>query len=125
MGLIQPAPDTARNGLYEQTTHTSHALKRLAISLGIPIVALCQLNRQCEGRQDKRPTLADIRNSGAIEEDSDAVLLLNRPALYADEPPAAWAVQDLFVDVAKNRHAATGTVKLNFCGLNARIWEGN
>ena len=125
IGLIQPAPDTARNGLYEQTTRTSHALKRLAISLGIPIVALCQLNRQSEGRPDKRPTLADLRNSGAIEEDADAVLLLNRPALYADDPPAAWGVQDLFVDIAKNRHAATGTVKLNFCGLNARIWEGS
>lgn len=122
MGLVRPRITGSR---YDIMTDTAHRLKQLALSLKIPIIALCQLNRQSEGRSDKRPTMADLRDSGAIEEDSDVVSLLFRPAAYAKEEdkPKPWESQDLQVIVDKNRHGATGIVNMQFCGMNARITE--
>lgn len=120
IGLVRPMEQGSR---YDKTTDTAHRLKQLALSLKIPILALCQLNRQSEGRSDKRPTMADLRDSGAIEEDSDVVALLFRPAVYADEKPLPWESQELQVIVDKNRHGATGTIFMRFCGMNARIRE--
>lgn len=124
MGLVRPMEQGSR---YDKMTDTAHRLKQLALSLKIPILALCQLNRQSEARGDKRPTMADLRDSGAIEEDSDVVALLFRPAVYAneDEKPKPWEAQELQVIVDKNRHGSTGTVYMNFCGMNSRIVEGN
>ena len=118
MGLVRPMEQGSR---YDKMTDTAHRLKQLALLLKIPILALCQLNRQSEGRSDKRPTMADLRDSGAIEEDSDVVSLLFRPAVYADEKPLPWESQELQVIVDKNRHGGTGTVYMKFCGMNARI----
>ena len=124
IGLVRPMEQGSR---YDKMTDTAHRLKQLALSLKIPILALCQLNRQSEGRSDKRPTMADLRDSGAIEEDSDVVALLFRPAVYAseDEKPQPWEAQELQVIVDKNRHGGVGIVHMSFCGLNARIREGN
>lgn len=124
IGLVKATEQGSR---YDKMTETSHRLKQLALSLKIPILALCQLNRQSEGRNDKRPTMADLRDSGAIEEDSDVVALLFRPAVYAKEEdrPKPWEAQELQVIVDKNRHGSTGTVYMNFCGMNSRIVEGN
>lgn len=124
IGLIRPMEQGSR---YDKMTDTAHRLKQLALSLKIPILALCQLNRQSESRGDKKPTMADLRDSGAIEEDSDVVALLFRPAVYANEEdkPRPWESQELQVIVDKNRHGGTGTVYMRFCGLNARIMEGN
>lgn len=123
IGLVKATEQGSR---YDKMTETSHRLKQLALSLKIPILALCQLNRQSEGRNDKRPTMADLRDSGAIEEDSDVVALLFRPAVYAKEEdrPKPWESQELQVIVDKNRHGSTGTVYMNFCGMNSRIVEG-
>ena len=122
IGLVKATEQGSR---YDKMTETSHRLKQLALSLKIPILALCQLNRQSEGRNDKRPTMADLRDSGAIEEDSDVVALLFRPAVYAKEEdrPKPWETQELQVIVDKNRHGGTGTVYMSFCGLNSRITE--
>lgn len=123
MGLVRPTEQGSR---YDKMTETAHRLKQLALSLKIPILALCQLNRQSEGRSDKRPTMADLRDSGAIEEDSDVVALLFRPAAYLrdeDAKPKPWESQELQVIVDKNRHGGTGTVYMSFCGLNSRITE--
>lgn len=122
IGLVKATEQGSR---YDKMTETSHRLKQLALSLKIPILALCQLNRQSEGRNDKRPTMADLRDSGAIEEDSDVVALLFRPAVYAKEEdrPKPWEAQELQVIVDKNRHGGTGTVYMSFCGLNSRITE--
>lgn len=122
MGLVRPMEQGSR---YDKMTDTAHRLKQLALSLKIPILALCQLNRQSEARGDKRPTMADLRDSGAIEEDSDVVALLFRPAVYAneDEKPQPWEAQELQVIVDKNRHGGVGIVHMSFCGLNARITE--
>lgn len=122
MGLIRPS---ISGSLYEQTTETSHRLKRLAQSLQIPILSLCQLNRQNENRQDKKPNLSDLRNSGAIEEDSDAVIFLHRPALYwePDRRPQPWESQEMEFIVAKNRHGMVGSISMDFVGWNARILD--
>lgn len=123
MGLVKPRITGSR---YDIMTDCAHRLKQLALSLKIPIIGLCQLNRQSESRGDKRPTMADLRDSGAIEEDSDVVSLLFRPAVYfkEEDKPKPWESQDLQVIIDKNRHGATGSVNMQFCGMNARIMEG-
>ena len=123
IGLIKP---TEKGSRYEQMTATAHALKQLALSLRVPILALCQLNRQSEQREGKRPTMADLRDSGAVEEDSDVVCLLFRGAQYLppDKQPAPWEMQEIDFIVDKNRHGTTGIVTLDFCGLTSRITEG-
>lgn len=107
IGLIQQKGAGSR---YEAMTEISGALKRLAISLNVPIIALAQLNRAAETRNDKRPSLADLRDSGAIEQDADGVLLLYRADYYQKEKPTqnAWTPSLIECEVAKNRHAATG-----------------
>lgn len=121
LGLI--IPDKVTDSLYLPTTMACHALKRLAKSTGTPVLMLCQLNRANTGRADKRATLADLRNSGAIEEDSDAVIFLHRDAYYLppEEQPQTWESQTMEVNVAKNRHGRTGAVYMDFVGMLANV----
>lgn len=128
LGLI--IPDKVTDSLYLPTTMACHALKRLAKSTGTPVLMLCQLNRANTQRQDKRGTLADLRNSGAIEEDSDAVIFIHRDAYYLppEEQPKPWEPQVMEMNVAKNRHGETGAVYMDFVGMLANIrakdeWE--
>jgi replicative DNA helicase len=88
----------------------SRRLKTLAKELNIPVLALSQLNRNSENREDRMPRLSDLRESGALEQDADVVLLLHRPDLYDvnDRPGEADLV------IAKNRAGPTGTVKLTY-----------
>lgn len=121
LGLV--IPDKVTDSLYLPTTMASHALKRLAKSTGTPILMLCQLNRASTQRMDKRGTLGDLRNSGAIEEDSDAVLFIHREAYYLppEEQPKSWEPQTMEINVAKNRHGETGAVYMDFMGMFASI----
>jgi replicative DNA helicase len=102
--------DDSRDSRQEQIAKISRRLKTLARELKVPIVALSQLNRAVESREDKRPRMADLRESGAIEQDADMVLLLHRPDYYDanDQPGIAELI------VAKNRNGPTGSVKLTF-----------
>ena len=111
LGLIQPA--TRGGSAYENISVISRELKRMAISLNVPVICLCQLSRTVENREDKRPRLSDLRDSGAIEQDADAVLFLYRPDYYAGGPADG---QPSFVqlDVAKNRHGKTGQAEYSF-----------
>lgn len=123
MGFI--IPDKANAELYWTTTMVSHRLKRLAKATGIPILMLCQLNRASEQRLDKRPNLADLRNSGAIEEDSDAVIGLYREDYYkqGDDAPKPWEPQTMEVITLKNRHGQTGTNYFDFVGMISSVRE--
>lgn len=123
IGLVKNPGGRSR---YEFMTEVSHRLKQLALSAGVPILALCQLNRQSETRESKRPTVADLRDSGAIEEDSDVVALIHRPAMYmdGDNKPKPWEVQPIEIIVGKNRHGMQGEVGLEFGGVSAIITEG-
>ena len=98
-----------------EVAEVSSALKALAMSLGAPVLALSQLSRQAE---DRRPRLADLRESGAIEQDADVVLLLHRDRLAAEGSPTHGVV---LLDVAKNRHGPTGDVRLRFEGAYSRF----
>lgn len=99
-----------RDSRQEQIAKISRRLKTLARELQLPIIALSQLNRAVESREDRRPRMADLRESGAIEQDADIVLLLHRPEYYDqnDQPGVAELI------VAKNRNGRTDTVKLTF-----------
>lgn len=92
----------------QQISSITRRLKFLAKDLSVPVMALAQLNRGLEQREDKRPRLADLRESGSIEQDADIVLFLHRPEAYDPEDRPGEA--DLIV--AKNRHGPIGTVEL-------------
>ncbi len=111
LGLIQPA--SRGTGTYESISQISRELKRMAISLNIPVICLCQLSRKIEERRDKRPMLSDLRDSGAIEQDADGVLFLYREDYYTGErAPGGASVVGL--SVAKNRHGRTGDDTFRF-----------
>lgn len=93
------------NSRYDEISEISRQLKRLAKDLDIPVIALSQLNRGVETRPDKRPRLADLRESGQLEQDADVIVFLYRHAYYTDgndSPIAEWIV-------AKHRDAEPGT----------------
>lgn len=107
MQLMEPPPGENRQ---QQVAEISRSLKGLARELGVPVLAVSQLNRAPEAREDHRPRLADLRESGAIEQDADVVLLLHRDDAYdSDKNPG---VVDL--DIAKQRNGPTGKVRLTF-----------
>lgn len=111
LGLIQPA--TRGGNTYENISAISRELKLLAISLSVPVICLCQLSRSVESREDKRPRLSDLRDSGAIEQDADAVLFLWRDGRN-ETPPTDGNPLLAQLDVAKNRHGATGETQFSF-----------
>lgn len=106
--LIEPEEKGAPRE--QQIAQISRRLKFLAKDLRVPVVALAQLNRGVELREDKRPRLADLRESGAIEQDADMVMFLHRPDAYdpEDRPGEAELI------VAKHRSGPTGIVKLTW-----------
>lgn len=112
LGLLQSEPYYGSR--YEATTAISNALKALARLLGVPILCLAQLNRANAQRLDKHPILADLRDSGSIEQDADGVLLLYRPDMYASCPIPTDKEVAVRVEcnLAKHRHGATGRTTL-------------
>ena len=94
----------------------TRAMKLLARELDVPIILLAQLNRGPETRQDHKPMIADLRESGSIEQDADMVLLLYRPKVYDDSLD-----NTSYVIIAKHRHGPTGEVKLAWQGEYTRF----
>jgi replicative DNA helicase len=127
LGLVRPEEVKSNKPRYEEMTDISADLKALAKLLGIPIIVLCQLNRENASSSDKRPQLQHLRDSGAIEQDADCVILLHRPEYYNAEklkddyvPPDVEAIELI---VAKNRHGETGMAKLLWRGVTGEIRE--
>lgn len=126
IGLVG-APEDARGvGLVEKTAAVSNGCKRLAKALQVPVLALCQLSRANEQRDDKRPQLSDLRWSGEIEQDADAVIFLHRQEYYVkqrdggDDELAEVAGKAEAI-IAKNRNGSTGSAQLRFESRAARF----
>jgi replicative DNA helicase len=103
-------PENRRDPRQEQVAQISRRLKFLARELQLPVIALAQVNRASEDRQDHRPRLSDLRESGSIEQDADTVLMLHRPDRY--EPGQHEGVIEVIV--AKNRQGPIGEVTLTY-----------
>lgn len=112
--LQQVESGSKYNNRQEEVAYISRSFKRLAMELETPIIAMSQLNRASEGRSDKRPQLSEMRESGAIEQDADMVLIVHREDYYRDEAEAPDNIAE--VDIAKNRNGPTGMVKLFWHG---------
>lgn len=109
---LQLMTSSSKAERYQQVTEFSRQMKIMAKDFNIPVVVLSQLNRQSENRGDGKPRISDLRESGAIEQDADVVMLLRRDG----EDPA----EELVIDVAKNRHGHTGEVVLDWQGIYSR-----
>jgi replicative DNA helicase len=103
-------PDNRRDPRQEQVAQISRRLKALAKELQMPVIALAQVNRASEDRQDHRPRLADLRESGSIEQDADTVMLLHRPDRY--EPGQHEGIIEVII--GKQRNGPTGEVTLAY-----------
>lgn len=112
LGLIRPAD--AKVPRQEQVSAISRGLKLLAKELHVPVLALHQLNRGVEQRASRKPVMSDLRESGAIEQDADIVLLLHRD----DTDEHRFEIE---INVAKNRHGRTGAVHLPWHPQYARV----
>lgn len=119
----------------QEITEITTGLKALAKELNVPILALSQLSRQVENRDDKRPQLSDLRESGSIEQDADVVVFVYREEYYLQRQMPKEGTEEFFkwqadmeevagvaeVIIAKQRHGPTGTVKLQFEGEFTRF----
>ena len=105
--LLTPAETKSRHDL--EIADITRRLKLMARDLNIPVVLLSQLNRGVEMRENKRPRLADLRDSGAVEQDADVVLMLYRDEVYNDKSEHAGVIE---VDITKQRMGPTITVKM-------------
>jgi replicative DNA helicase len=103
----------------QEISAISRGLKMLARDLEVPVIVVSQLNRSPDARNDKRPMLSDLRESGAIEQDADLVLMIYRDEYYNPESSEDKGVAE--VNVAKNRHGPTERVKLTFRGSYAKF----
>ncbi len=134
--LLSGSGKRSSDGRVQEVSEITTGLKALAKELNVPILALSQLSRQVENRDDKRPQLSDLRESGSIEQDADVVMFVFREEYYVQRrEPSTAKVEDhqkwqdemdqvagvAEVIIGKQRHGPTGTVKLQFTGEFTRF----
>lgn len=123
---LMSAPGSVRDGRQNEVSAISRGVKALARELNIPVVCLAQLNRGAEQREGHRPRMADLRESGSIEQDADTIILLHREEYYHvgdhewfNENPEKIGLAELIL--AKQRNGPTGTVKLTWDNKTTRF----
>ena len=135
--LMQGTSNRAAQNRVQEITEITTGLKALAKELNVPILALSQLSRQVESREDKRPQLSDLRESGSIEQDADVVLFVFREEYYLHNREPKPGTEDYFkweaqmhelrgkaeVIIAKQRHGPTGIVGLGFQAEFTRFFD--
>lgn len=115
IGLMRAEAENRVNEISEIT----RGLKRMAMQLGVPVIALAQLNRQCEARTDRRPMLADLRDSGSVEQDANLVIGCYRDSYYTNNVDTEPFAELL---VLKNRQGKTGCAVVGFDGASFRFY---
>ena len=135
--LVRPAGSRASDGRVQEVSEITQGLKAIAKELEIPVIALSQLSRKVEEREDKRPQLSDLRESGSIEQDADVVMFVFREEYYHERakpsedsdkfPEWQQRAERLHgraeVIIGKQRHGPIGTVDLNFDGKYTRFTD--
>jgi replicative DNA helicase len=135
--LMTGSSKRASENRVQEITEITTGLKALAKELNVPIIALSQLSRQVESRDDKRPQLSDLRESGSIEQDADVVLFVFREEYYLKNREPKPGTEEYFkweaemnetrgkaeVIIAKQRHGPTGTVQMGFQGEFTRFFD--
>ncbi|NNG02700.1 MAG: replicative DNA helicase [Inquilinus sp.] len=133
--LMRPGGSSRQENRVQEISEITRGLKMIAKDLDLPVLALSQLSRQVEQREDKRPQLSDLRESGSIEQDADVVMFIYREAYYKskqeptlDTPEhAEWQAEMERVNnlaevlIGKQRHGPTGTLRLHFEGAYTRF----
>ena len=102
----------------QQISYFSQSLKKIAKRFDIPVIALSQLNRDVEKRNDKRGRLSDLRESGAIEQDADIIMFIYRDEVYNDDSPDKGIAE---INIAKHRNGPTGGFRLAFIGKHTKF----
>lgn len=112
-------PDRKHGSREQEVSELSRSMKLLAKELHCPVLALSQLNRGLEGRQDKRPHMADLRESGSLEQDADLILFLYRHEAYEPDDEVTQGVAEIII--GKQREGETGTIYVAARLANARF----